>query len=66
MSMKWDALLQATVAEIRAGDLKVGAFACNDEVSIDRVLSLGVDEIMTDRPDLALDRRATAPKVSSA
>jgi glycerophosphoryl diester phosphodiesterase len=58
LGLKWDALSPATVAEIRAGDLKVGAYACNDEVSIDRALSLGVDEVMTDRPDMALDRRA--------
>jgi glycerophosphoryl diester phosphodiesterase len=58
LGLKWDVLCPETVAEIRAGGLKVGAFACNDEISIDWALSLGIDEIMTDRPDIALDRRA--------
>jgi glycerophosphoryl diester phosphodiesterase len=66
LGLKWDALSPAPLSEIRAGGLKVGAFACNDKISIDRALSLGVDEIMTDRPDIALARRATAPKLRSA
>ena len=61
LGLKWDALSPATVAEIGAGGLKVGAFACNDEIAIDRALSLGVDEIMTDRPDVALHRAFNFP-----
>lgn len=47
-----------TVAALRAGELAVGGWACNDEAAIARMFELGVAVFTTDRPDLAIRIRA--------
>lgn len=49
------------VATVRACGLGVGGWSVNDEASIARMFELAVDVFTTDRPDLALQARATPP-----
>lgn len=43
------------LAAARAAGISVAAWTVNDEASIRRVVDLGVDLVITDRPDLALE-----------
>jgi glycerophosphoryl diester phosphodiesterase len=45
------------VAALQQAGLAVGAWTVNEEADIRRVLGLGVDVLITDRPDLALQAR---------
>lgn len=49
------------VARARANGLRLGAWTVNHEHEIHRLAALGVDIIITDRPDLVLRNRAPAP-----
>jgi len=49
------ALTPPVVRAARDGGLAVMAWTVNEEVSVRRVLALGVDVVITDRPELALD-----------
>ena len=49
------------VASVRARGLRLGAWTPNDETALRRLVALGVDVITTDRPDLAVRIRETAP-----
>jgi glycerophosphoryl diester phosphodiesterase len=48
----------ASVVRVRAAGLGIGGWACNDAGAIAKMFDLGVDVFTTDRPDLALARRA--------
>lgn len=64
----WNDLDAAKVREAQALGLKVLAWTVNDPAQIARMLDLGVDGIVTDRPDLArgeLKRRGLALPVAS-
>lgn len=54
------------VAALRAGDLAVGGWACNDADAIARMFELGVAVFTTDRPDLAIQLRAARAEQSAA
>jgi glycerophosphoryl diester phosphodiesterase len=45
------------VAAVHRSGLKIAAWTVNDESDLRRVLDLGVDVVITDRPDLALSLR---------
>jgi glycerophosphoryl diester phosphodiesterase len=49
------------IADSRAAGLRVAAWTVNEETDIRRVLALGVDVLISDRPDLAR-RLAAAPR----
>jgi glycerophosphoryl diester phosphodiesterase len=49
------------VAAARASGLRLAAWTVNDEVALRRVLDLGVDIVISDRPDLALRLAGRAP-----
>ena len=42
------------IADARAAGLRVAAWTVNDEADIQRVLALGADVVISDRPDLAM------------
>lgn len=44
----------AVVAAAHAAGLRLGAFTVNDEAEVRRIAGLGVDVLISDRPDLAL------------
>ena len=46
-----------TVARVRGAGLTLGVWTVNDEAAIRRFIGLGVDVIITDRPDLAKSAR---------
>ncbi len=56
----------AVVAALRAGELMVGGWGCNDADAIARMFALGVAVFTTDRPDLAIQLRAARAKQSAA
>lgn len=58
MSMHHTLLDRDMLATVRAHGLTIGTFGVLDEETIDRVLGKGVDLLTTDRPDVALSRRA--------
>ena len=45
------------VTALQQAGVAVGAWTVNEEADIRRVLDLGVDVLITDRPDLALQAR---------
>ena len=51
----------ALVAATRAAGLRLGAWTVNEEADIRRVLDLGVDVVISDRPDLALRLAGRTP-----
>jgi glycerophosphoryl diester phosphodiesterase len=51
----------ALVSAARAAGLRLGAWTVNEEADIRRVLDLGVDVVISDRPDLALRLAGRAP-----
>lgn len=57
LGARWNVLDAAGARTIRAAGLSLCCFACNDAPAIEAAIALGADEIMTDRPDLALRRR---------
>jgi glycerophosphoryl diester phosphodiesterase len=54
LGLRSNMLNAAVVATVRAAGLEVGAWACNDDVTIRRAFDLVVAGFTTDRPDLAL------------
>lgn len=54
------------VAALRAGELAVGGWGCNDAAAIARMFELGVAVFTTDRPDLAIQIRAARTTQSAA
>jgi glycerophosphoryl diester phosphodiesterase len=57
IGMRWSALDPDAANVIRASGLYLCCFGCNDSAAIDVTFALGADEMMTDRPDLALKQR---------
>ncbi|MCI0546798.1 MAG: hypothetical protein L0027_05890 [Candidatus Rokubacteria bacterium] len=49
---------EPAVAAARAAGLTLGAWTVNDTPAIERVIALGVDVVISDRPDLARNARA--------
>jgi glycerophosphoryl diester phosphodiesterase len=45
---------------VREAGLGIGGWACNDSSLIAKMFDLGVDVFTTDRPDLAVARRAAS------
>jgi len=39
---------------LRGAGVRAGCFGCHDSAALKSALALGVDELSTDRPDLAL------------
>jgi len=60
LGIRSNVLDAAIVAQVRAAGLGIGGWACNDAGAIQAMLDLGVDVFTTDRPDLALQLRATS------
>ncbi|MGD9880365.1 MAG: glycerophosphodiester phosphodiesterase family protein [Reyranella sp.] len=60
LGLRGNKLDAATVARVREAGLGIGGWACNDMVLIGRMFDLGVDVFTTDRPDLAVARRAAS------
>lgn len=65
LGLRHNMLTAGRVAEVRAKGLGIGAWACNDAAAIALALALGVDVFTTDRPDLALERRAALVRPST-
>jgi glycerophosphoryl diester phosphodiesterase len=42
-----------TVALVREAGMRLGVWTVNDDAAIRRFIALGVDVVITDRPDLA-------------
>ena len=57
LGLRSNMLDAATVAAVRSAGLDIGAWACNDAVTIRRAFDLNVSGFTTDRPDLALQIR---------
>ena len=53
LGIDFRALDAEVIADSRAAGLRVAAWTVNDEADIRRVLGLGVDVVISDRPDLA-------------
>jgi len=60
LGLRGNRLDEAAVARVRGAGLGIGGWACNDASLIARMFDLGVDVFTTDRPDLALARRAAS------
>lgn len=60
LGLRGNSLDAAAVARVREAGLGIGGWACNDAALIGRMFDLGVDVFTTDRPDLALARRAAS------
>lgn len=58
LGLRSNMLDAASVARVREAGLGIGGWACNDARAIGKMFDLGVDVFTTDRPDLALARRA--------
>lgn len=58
LGLRTNMLDASNVAAVRAAGLGIGGWACNDAAGIAKLFELGVDVFTTDRPDLALARRA--------
>lgn len=54
VGLRWSLVDQAAIEAIRASGLALCLFGCNDLAGIEAAVALGADEIMTDRPDLAM------------
>jgi glycerophosphoryl diester phosphodiesterase len=59
IGLRWSLLDEAIRAQLRASGLTLCAFGCNDEKAIAAALALCVDELMTDRPDIAIQQPAS-------
>ena len=59
LGLRSSAINASVVATVRAAGLGIGAWACNDGPTIERMIELAVDGFTTDRPDLAIRLRAT-------
>ena len=57
LAVRWTALDGAGLAASRDARIRIGCFGCHDPAALTRVLEEAVDELSTDRPDLALDLR---------
>ena len=55
---RWSVLDTPTVTAAHQAGLGIGCFGCHDSTSIAAMLALGLDELSTDRPDIALQERA--------
>jgi glycerophosphoryl diester phosphodiesterase len=60
LGLRWKTVDPEILARVRGSSLGIGCFGCNDAESLGCAFSLGVDEVMTDRPDLALRLRREA------
>ena len=58
LGLRQNMLTAEIVAIVRAAGLGIGGWACNDAEAIAKLLALQVDVFTTDRPDLAIARRA--------
>jgi len=58
LATRWSALSTPTVDAAHEAGLEIGCFGCHDSISIAAMLALGLDELSTDRPDIALQERA--------
>jgi glycerophosphoryl diester phosphodiesterase len=61
LGLRWNSLDAASVARIRGDGFALGCFGCNDEASILQMLPHGLDELMTDRPDIAARHLRVCP-----
>jgi glycerophosphoryl diester phosphodiesterase len=52
----------ALVTAARGAGLKVAAWTANEEADIRRLVELGVDVVISDRPDLALTLAGRSPR----
>ena len=66
LGLRQNMLTAEIVASVRAAGLGIGGWACNDAAAIERLLALEVDVFTTDRPDLAIARRAGVDVSSAA
>ena len=57
LALRQNMLDAKVMSRIRRAKLGIGAWACNDDVTIAKALALGVDSFTTDRPDLAIAQR---------
>ena len=55
---RWSVLDTPAVTAAHQAGLGIGCFGCHDSTSIAAMLALGLDELSTDRPDIALLERA--------
>ena len=62
LAIRQNMLDAGVVKSVRRAKLGIGAWACNDDVTIAKALALGVDSFTTDRPDLAIAQRAALKK----
>lgn len=53
LSLEWNAVDEATSDTVHAAGLRLGVWTPNATDEIARMMSYGVDWIITDRPDLA-------------
>lgn len=60
LGLRSNKLDAASVTRAREAGLGIGGWACNDAPTIGKMFDLGVDVFTTDRPDLALARRAAS------
>jgi len=58
VGLRWSGVEREGAAVLRQAGLGLCCFGCNDSAGIEAAFALGADELMTDRPDLALRRRA--------
>lgn len=58
LGLRTNMLDAAAVAAVRDSGLGIGGWACNDAAGIAKLFDLAVDVFTTDRPDLAIARRA--------
>ena len=63
LSLEWNAVDEATAHTVHAAGLRLGVWTPNTTDEIVRMISYGVDWIITDRPDLA---PASAERLSTA
>jgi len=58
LGIRQNVLTAEVVVQVRAAGLGIGGWACNDAEAIARMFALEVDVFTTDRPDLAIAKRA--------
>ena len=59
LGARWSGLDPGRAEAVRAAGLRLCCFGCNDDAAITAAFGLGADEIVTDRPDLALRMRSS-------
>jgi glycerophosphoryl diester phosphodiesterase len=64
LGLRQNMLTAAAVADVRQAGLGIGGWACNDAAAITRLLDLAVDVFTTDRPDLAIAKRAARSRLA--